>query len=91
MKVGSIVEAVADFTEIQRTWPMLPYPKKGDILTVSATQPHPHGGLMLWFDELPGSWGIASETVQGEYNFIELLLPDDMEEMLSAPLEATLA
>lgn len=88
MRVGSIVQAVADFTEIKRVWPMLPYPNKGDILTVSAVCEHPANdsrspdAVMLWFEELPGSWGIADKTIHGEDNFVELLLPDDMEEIL---------
>lgn len=87
MKVGSIVETVADF-EMERIEWGLQYPKKGDVLTVSSITKHPNkqvsgkGIVLLNFEELPMLPGLCDKTIRGKDNFIELLLPDDIEEII---------
>ncbi len=83
MKIGSIVETVADFEELRRTW-NLPYPKKGDVLTISCITPHPNlfnselGLVLLYFEELPNLTGLCNKTVYNEPNFVELELSEDV-------------
>lgn len=92
MKIGSIVETVGDFEDVRREWG-LPYPKKGDVLTVSSITEHPHisvrkkGIVLLNFEEIPNLIGVCDKKVNGSPNFIELSLPNDIEELLKAPLE----
>ena len=92
MKVGSLVETVADFENLRREWG-LPYPKKGDVLTVMAITKHPNnfvsrkGIVLLHFEEIPNLHGVCDKQVTGKPNFLELQLPDDIEELLRAPLE----
>jgi hypothetical protein len=92
MQVGSIVETVGDFEELRKIW-NLPYPKKGDGLTVKAIFKHPSketskkGIVLLHFEEIPELPGICDKDINGKPNFIELLLPDDIEELMKAPLE----
>lgn len=92
MQIGSIVETVGDFEDIRREWG-LPYPKKGDVLTVMAITKHPNsnvskkGIVLLHFEEIPNLTGICDKQINGKPNFVELLLPDDIEELLKTPLE----
>lgn len=87
MRVGSIVETVGDFEEVRNLWGF-PYPKKGDVLVVSAVVRHPNdnvarrGIVLLYFEELPNLTGVCDKTIDGKPNFIELVLPDDMDETL---------
>ena len=92
MQIGSIVETVGDFEQVRREWG-LPYPKKGDVLTVMAITKHPNievsrmGIVLLHFEEIPNLTGVCDKTVNGKPNFVELRLQDDIEELLKAPLE----
>jgi len=74
MKRGSLVEVVCDFEELRSTWGFN-YPHKGDILTVSHTEPHHKwkGIMLLWFDESDIPVGICDKTTKGKLNFRELL------------------
>lgn len=92
MKIGSIVETIECFEELRKTW-KIPYPKKGDVLTVKSITKHPNneckakGIVMLQFEELNNPFGICDKQVNGKHNFVEMQLSDDIEEMLKAPLE----
>ncbi len=92
MKKGSIVQAVVGFEVVRQQWGYS-YPKKGDILTVSEVAKHPNpkvskaGIVLLYFEELPNMIGICDKTINGCPNFLELHLPDCIEEALSAPIE----
>ncbi len=92
MQVGSIVETVGDFETVRIQWG-LPYPKKGDVLTVMAITKHPNrdvskkGIVLLHFEEIPNLTGVCDKTINDKPNFVELLLPDDIEELLKYPLE----
>lgn len=92
MKVGSIVQTVANFETLRAIWG-LPYPKVGDVLTVCAITQHPNnevskkGIVLLHFEELPNLTGLCDKEVSGKPNFIELMLPDEIEDILKAPLE----
>jgi hypothetical protein len=92
MQIGSIVETVGNFETERKNWG-LPYPKTGEVLTVMAITKHPNkdvsrkGIVLLHFEEIPNLTGICDKTIQGKLNFVELLLPDDIEELLKAPLE----
>lgn len=92
MQIGSIVETVGDFEDVRREWG-LPYPKKGDVLTVMGITKHPNkdvsrkGIVLLHFDEIPNLTGVCDKQINGKPNFVELLLPDDIEELLKSPLE----
>jgi hypothetical protein len=94
MKAGSIVQTVGNFEQVRREWG-LPYPKLGDALTVSAITSHPNkevraaGIVLLHFEEIPNLTGVCDKTIHGKINFIEIMLPDDIEEILSAPIEET--
>ncbi len=87
MKVGSIVETVGDFEELRRTWGF-PYPKKGEVLTISAITPHPNksmrklGIVLLNFEEIPNLTGVSDKTMHNDPNFVELRLPDEIYELL---------
>ena len=90
MQQGSLVEAVTDFTEVKRTWPMLEYPNRGDILTVKSVVPHPNkdmiklGAVLLTFEEINNEHGISDMKQNKEPNFIELQPPMkiDIEEII---------
>lgn len=92
MEIGSIVETVGDFEEIRGVWG-LPYPKKGDVLTISGITKHANrkvdrkGIVLLHFEEIPNLPGICDKQINGEPNFVELLLPGCVEELIKAPLE----
>jgi len=92
MQIESIVETVGDFETVRMQWG-LPYPKKGDVLTVMAITKHPNsdvskkGIVLLHFEEIPNLTGVCDKTINGKSNFVELLLPDNIEELLKAPLE----
>ena len=92
MRIGSIVETVADFEELRREWG-LPYPKIGDCLEVSDVIPHPNrenrkkGIVLLSFKEHPLLMGICDKTVHGTPNFVELEIPDEVYELLNEPNE----
>ena len=92
MKIGSIVETVGDFEELRKIWG-LPYPKKGEVLTVSLITAHQNknvskkGIVLLYFEELPTLPGICDKQIDGTPNFVELLLPDDIEELLSSSVD----
>ncbi|MEK6829088.1 MAG: hypothetical protein AABY15_03095 [Nanoarchaeota archaeon] len=92
MQSGSIVETVGDFEEVRRQWG-LPYPKKGDALTVSAVTPHPNeecrkkGIVLLSFEEIPNLPGVCDKTLSGKPNFVELSLPDEIMELLQEPMK----
>ena len=81
MQEGSLVVALTSFDEVKREWPALPFPNKGDILTICDIRPHPNaeiralGIVLLFFDELEGSPGICDKTVEGEWNFAEIQPP----------------
>lgn len=92
MQVGSIVETVGDFETVRMQWG-LPYPKKGDVLTVMAITKHPNrdvskkGIVLLHFEEIPNLTGVCDKTINGKPNFVELLLTDDIEELFKHHLE----
>lgn len=92
MKVGSHVETVGDFEEEWKSWD-LPYPNKGDVLTVSHIAPHPNkecndaGIVLLSFEEKPSLPGLCDKKIDGEVNFVELRLPDAVAEALEVPEE----
>ena len=77
MKVGSLVEAQHDFDDVRKEWG-LPYPYKGNILTVSHMEKHHavRGGFLLWFEELDLPTGLSDKQVDGTWNFKELLPPE---------------
>lgn len=87
MEVGSLVETISDFEESRITWG-LPYPKKGDILTISSITPHhvSHcrklGIVLLEFYELPNLIPICDKDINGKVNFIELLPLINIEELI---------
>lgn len=91
MNTGSIVETVGNFESIRATWG-LPYPKRGDVLTVRAITPHPApdlrriGIVLLHFEEIPLLPGMCDRASDGSDNFRELMLPPDLEEILSSPI-----
>lgn len=94
MKIGGLVETVANFEELRELYGF-PYPKKGDVLTVSDISRHPNrsvsrkGIVLLSFEELPELMGVCDRKVNGDWNFRELVVPDDLlEEVLE--LEFTL-
>lgn len=95
MKVGSTVETKADFSEERTTWG-LPYPKKGDLLTISYMQPHhnPHarrlGIVLLKFEELPNLIPISHKTIHNKINFVEVLPPMNMQEAVDEVLSERL-
>lgn len=80
MQVGSLVETVGDFKQVEMEWGFV-YPKKGEILVVSNITEHPNnkcrkkGIILLHFDEYPKLFGICDKTYKGESNFIELQPP----------------
>lgn len=92
MQIGSLVETVGNFEQVRKEWG-LPYPKKGDVLTVCAITKHPNeevsrmGIVLLHFEEIPRLTGVCDKTIHGKPNFVELMLPDDIEEILKAPME----
>lgn len=92
MQIGSIVETVGDFEQLRIEWG-LPYPKNGDVLTICAITKHPNpkankkGIVLLHFEEIPNLVGVCDKKVDGNPNFVELMLPDDVEELLKNPLE----
>jgi hypothetical protein len=83
MKVGSLVECVADFTRSEIEWGFS-YPKRGEVLTVSDISRHPNkscdtkGIVLLNFEEYPYLVGVCDKTYRGKDNFIELQPPMDM-------------
>jgi len=85
-------ETVVSFERMRQIWGF-PYPKKGDVLTVSCISKHgePHmnkiGAVLLHFEEIPNLIGVSSMMKDGSYNFKELLLPDDIEELLKEPIK----
>src|ERR1017187_11015582 len=87
MKEGSLVKTECCFEYLRRVY-NLPYPKKGQILTVCHIEPHHNrhchkkGIVLLHFEELPTLPGISDKTIYDEYNFTELLPPIDLEEAL---------
>lgn len=89
MKVGSIVETVVNF-EKERLEYGFTYPYRGDILTVSAITPHPNlenrkkGIVLLNFEELPNLIGLCDKQVNSRPNFIELLPPVDISELIES-------
>jgi len=92
MRVGSIVETVGSFEHVRKIW-SFPYPKSGDVLTVLSITEHPSkeirekGIMLLYFEELPPSMpGLCDKQISGKPNFIELLLPDDINELLKEPI-----
>ena len=90
MQVGSIVETIANFEELRAIYG-LPYPKKGDVLTVSAITKHPNselnkkGIVLLFFEEIPNLPGVCDKEITGTINFQELSLPDDIIEIIEQP------
>lgn len=85
MKVGSLVTPKHNFDEAKSNWPMLNYPNKGDILTVSTMKRHPKcNGFMLTFEE-------AHYAVDGLYhkNFLEVQPPMDLTKLLTESLTQT--
>ena len=94
MQIGSLVETVGDFEEIRSTW-HLPYPKKGDILTISGISKHGNssvskkGIVLLNFEELPNLVGVCDKTIHGEPNFVEVLPPITMSEVFKKELKRT--
>ena len=92
MRVGSIVETVGCFEEVRREW-KLPYPKKGDVLTVSAVTPHHNadcrkkGIVLLHFEEIPNLPGVCDKTIDNKPNFLELIIPDEIMRLLQEPLK----
>ena len=86
MKIGSLVETQHSF-EVERNGWNLPYPYKGDVLTVSHIEKHHalKNGYLLWFEELNFPTGLSDRQVGGKLNFKELLSPEqqiDVEELL---------
>ena len=83
MKAGSKVETVSDFSYLRSEWD-LPYPSKGDILTVSSITPHhkkdirDKGIVLLTFEELPDLVPVCDKDFNGNPNFIELVMFDDV-------------
>jgi len=88
MQVGSIVEVVANFEHLRRTWG-IPYPKKGDVLTISGITKHPNKKarenniVLLSFEETPFLIGICDKKFDSTPNFIELLLHDEIKKLLN--------
>jgi len=95
MKEGSLVVTVGDFEELRRSWGY-PYPKKGDVLTVSSIEPHPvseirnAGIVLLNFQELPGLIPVCDRKLSGGDNFQELQLPNGAEGALSKKLDGVI-
>jgi len=95
MKIGSIVETVGDFEELRLMYGF-PYPKKGDPLTIRSIEEHPNpdvrsrGIVLLYFEEIPDLVGVCDKSISGKPNFLELLLPDDIRNLLENPLEESI-
>lgn len=93
MQVGSLVETVTDFEDVRHVYNM-PYPNKGDILTVSHIDDHHNpkcrekGIVMLSFEELPNTLPLCDKQVDGTPNFIELLPPIEGDYSESNPSKA---
>lgn len=83
--IGSRVKTVGDFEELRMLW-NLPYPKKGDVLTVKSIEQHPNkklrdmGIVLLYFVESSNTKGICNKTAYGDFNFI-LIPPIQNEEI----------
>jgi hypothetical protein len=92
MEIGSIVETVADFEDLRRIWGFA-YPKKGEVLTVASITRHPstlprrQGIVLLTFEETPNLVGLSDKTINGDVNFLELLLPEDIQKLLKEPIK----
>jgi len=92
MRVGSIVQTTNGFKKERAYWGFS-YPKKGDVLTISAITPHANpnvnkkGIVLLYFEETPNLIGLCDKTVNGNPNFIELKLADEIKELLELELE----
>ena len=84
MKEGSKVLTVNSFEDVRTLWGY-PYPRLGDILTVSSVTPHPNpqmrnrGIVLLNFEELPTLTGVCDKTSNGVQNFIELQTKEDID------------
>lgn len=87
MKTDDIVQAVSNFTRVRIEWG-LPYPKKGDVLTIAYVEKHPNkkcrkmGIILLHFKELPGMTGICDKTIYGRKNFIKLEFGGDAAQII---------
>lgn len=91
MQTGSICQCVVDNSELEKAWGWK-YPKLNEVLTVSAITEHPNlkvqkaGIVLLYFEEYPFLIGQCDKNIEGIPNYVELRLPDDIEEILSAPV-----
>jgi hypothetical protein len=92
MQIGSIVETVGDFEDLRGVWG-LPYPKKGDVLTVAGIDKHLNpklrqkGVALLRFEEILNLMGVCDKRIDGRANFVELQLPEEIEELLQCKVE----
>ncbi len=90
MNIGSIVETSYDFNKERSQWG-LPYPTVGDTLTVSNIQRHDNseiralGIVLLSFEELPYLVPVCDKRITGEDNFVEVLPPMDIKELIEEP------
>ena len=85
MRIGSIVETVADFTEVSKVWGYN-YPDKGQLLTIRLIEDHPVpdvaalGIVLLYFEELPDLVGVCNKKADGIPNFVELITSHNLGE-----------
>lgn len=84
--IGCKVKTISDFEELRKVW-NLPYPRKGDILTVKHIEPHPNrnlrekGIVLLYFIESNNPNGVCNKKVNGDINF-QLIQPIESEIVL---------
>jgi hypothetical protein len=68
----------------------LPYPKKGDVLTVSSVHIHHNiecaklGIVLLTFEEIKGLPGQADKTINGDANYLELEMSTELVAILES-------
>jgi len=80
MQENSLVQAVVGFDDVRSAWGF-DYPNKGDILTIRKIEPHGNeenrkkGMNLLWFHEKPDLVGMCDKTFYGEWNFVEIQEP----------------
>lgn len=94
MQIGSLVQCVADFSELEKIYG-IEYPKDKEMLVVSGIENHPDincrkkGIQILHFEEYPDHPGCCDKTLDDIDNFVELQGPGEMHlsELFSAELD----
>lgn len=77
MNIGDLVQTVGNFESLRKIY-KFPYPKIGDILTISKIESHPNyslrkdGIILLFFEELPDLVGVCDKTIENIPNFVKI-------------------